>query len=295
MKKLKKKAKVKGLSERNIQKLHAAFKAQGEGKSQEAIILAESIIAQQPENPDAYHLIGCILGGVKNYIAALQYFNMSLERLPDNAVALNNRGNAFAAIKQPELAIDDFDKAIKIHPTYAEAYYNKGIVLGTMHKIEEEIECYDLALKHKPNFPEAYNNKGIALQKLHRMEETLANYEAGIKQNPKGIEAFYNNRGLVLQNLMRVEEALEDYNKAIEIDPNLADCRFNRSLCLLLLGKYDTAWEEHEWRFKREVYPRRNLPGILYDGTQNLNGKTCLLYTSPSPRDRTRSRMPSSA
>ena len=24
-------------------------------------------------------------------------------------------------------------------------------------------------------------------------------------------------------------------------------------------------------------------------------GKTCLLYTSPSPRDRTRSRMPSSA
>ena len=26
-----------------------------------------------------------------------------------------------------------------------------------------------------------------------------------------------------------------------------------------------------------------------------LKGKTCLLYTSPSPRDRTRSRMPSSA
>ena len=25
------------------------------------------------------------------------------------------------------------------------------------------------------------------------------------------------------------------------------------------------------------------------------HGKTCLLYTSPSPRDRTRSRMPSSA
>ena len=31
----------------------------------------------------------------------------------------------------------------------------------------------------------------------------------------------------------------------------------------------------------------------LYD--QRSNGKDCLLYTSPSPRDRTRSRMPSSA
>ena len=27
----------------------------------------------------------------------------------------------------------------------------------------------------------------------------------------------------------------------------------------------------------------------------NQNNKSCLLYTSPSPRDRTRSRMPSSA
>ena len=39
-----------------------------------------------------------------------------------------------------------------------------------------------------------------------------------------------------------------------------------------------------------------------YDEGKNLiaygvagTGKTCLLYTSPSPRDRTRSRMPSSA
>ena len=30
---------------------------------------------------------------------------------------------------------------------------------------------------------------------------------------------------------------------------------------------------------------------VIFDGP----GKTCLLYTSPSPRDRTRSRMPSSA
>ena len=29
--------------------------------------------------------------------------------------------------------------------------------------------------------------------------------------------------------------------------------------------------------------------------TQNTNNKTCLLYTSPSPRDRQKSRMPSSA
>ena len=34
---------------------------------------------------------------------------------------------------------------------------------------------------------------------------------------------------------------------------------------------------------------------LKFDGVFTLQAKGCLLYTSPSPRDRTRSRMPSSA
>ena len=34
---------------------------------------------------------------------------------------------------------------------------------------------------------------------------------------------------------------------------------------------------------------------FLWNGLTLLMGSICLLYTSPSPRDRTRSRMPSSA
>ena len=40
------------------------------------------------------------------------------------------------------------------------------------------------------------------------------------------------------------------------------------------------------------------LTAIVHDGEKNsfkYSGMGCLLYTSPSPRDRTRSRMPSSA
>jgi Tfp pilus assembly protein PilF len=266
------------LSDQNIARLVKAQQVHGMGDNQQAILLCEQIIAAAPHHPDAYHLMGCILGGVKNYLGALQYFNLSIERHPNNPIALNNRANVFQALKQPELAIDDFDKAIQLNPNYAEAYYNKGIVVGSLHRTEEEIKLYNQALKINPNFAEAYNNKGIALQKLHRMEETLECYQAGIAQNPKGVEAFYNNRGLVYQNLGRPDEALADYNKAIEIDPNLADARFNRSLCLLLRGEYEIAWEEHEWRWVRTTYPRRNLPGILYDGTQDLNGNILLIH-----------------
>ena len=38
-----------------------------------------------------------------------------------------------------------------------------------------------------------------------------------------------------------------------------------------------------------------SLPDVFETKTDQLLGYACLLYTSPSPRDRTRSRMPSSA
>ena len=38
-----------------------------------------------------------------------------------------------------------------------------------------------------------------------------------------------------------------------------------------------------------------DVSGVKYEDVIDQRGSNCLLYTSPSPRDRTRSRMPSSA
>ena len=61
--------------------------------------------------------------------------------------------------------------------------------------------------------------------------------------------------GVTLQNLADLKSALEMYNMALTIQP-------------------------------------KNISALINKGTVL---HTCLLYTSPSPRDRTRSRMPSSA
>ena len=44
----------------------------------------------------------------------------------------------------------------------------------------------------------------------------------------------------------------------------------------------------------QDFLDKGEIPNMLLAGPAGC-GKTCLLYTSPSPRDRTRSRMPSSA
>ena len=40
---------------------------------------------------------------------------------------------------------------------------------------------------------------------------------------------------------------------------------------------------------------KRNTKESILEFEEKFNSRNCLLYTSPSPRDRTRSRMPSSA
>ena len=58
-----------------------------------------------------------------------------------------------------------------------------------------------------------------------------------------------------------------------------------------LLSKYNITI--HILEKENEIY---NLPrAVHFDDEIMRTFKSCLLYTSPSPRDRTRSRMPSSA
>ena len=69
--------------------------------------------------------------------------------------------------------------------------------------------------------------------------------------------------------------------------------------CRLAQSGFKVVVLERGRRWKPEEYPRDLGDAWVYDidEPQRQNGwiDFCLLYTSPSPRDRTRSRMPSSA
>ena len=59
-------------------------------------------------------------------------------------------------------------------------------------------------------------------------------------------------------------------------------------------GANQTAQPDNQSTKKPLVLDYKN-PIWNRDALARIHGNTCLLYTSPSPRDRTRSRMPSSA
>ena len=77
------------------------------------------------------------------------------------------------------------------------------------------------------------------------------------------------------------EKALSEYQASVSADPTFTEAMHGLARALQNLDRLDEA-----------IAVAQRITQIDPD---DVMAYTCLLYTSPSPRDRTRSRMPSSA
>ena len=132
----------------------------------------------------------------------------------------------------------------------------------------------------------------------------LADFEIRIRDLVSDVENTYWDLYFAYRDL---EAKIDARNGAYEIWQNLEANRADKSAAVIGQAK------EQYYRFAVEV--EEAIHGRLNEGTRTNNGSSsgtfrrtggvrtaerrfrliCLLYTSPSPRDRTRSRMPSSA
>ena len=108
-----------------------------------------------------------------------------------------------------------------------------------------------------------------------------------------------NRIGFSLQVILPIEK--QDYFRKLwfEFSTTIGLRERKQSRWVLLRRKGECLTPFGKIKFKQSMKP----DGTIYMKPENdeilrlqiENNKTCLLYTSPSPRDRTRSRMPSSA
>jgi len=212
---------------------------------------------------------------------ALALFDLALAKSPQFAEAHCCRGIALKALGQPALAIEAYGQAIRFKPGLPAAHYNLAMVLHAEGRLGESRAAYDRAIVLNPAYAKAYNNRGKLLLDQGRFEEALADYQRAREINPDSA-AFWCNCGVALQALNRSTEALACYQQALERQPDFAENRWNRALCLLLSGNFESGWAEYEWRWR---HPRLRLfAGRQPPATPRLTadtdprGRTVLLY-----------------
>ena len=196
------------------------------GRHEIAVNLITHAIEIDPQQVEAYNNLGIVFKEQKKLEKSIQTYHKAIEINPDHAEAHYNLGNAYQEQGKSEKSIQAYHKAIKIQPDYAEVYNNLGIVFKEQGKLEKSIQAYHKAIEIKPNYAEAYNNLGNAYQGQGKSEKSIQAYHKAIEIKPNYMQV-YNNMGNAYQEQGELKPAIQAYHKAIKIQPSSAEAHNN--------------------------------------------------------------------
>jgi tetratricopeptide (TPR) repeat protein len=158
-----------------------------------------------------------------DYEAALELFQVVLERHPGFADVHNKAGLCLAMLGDPEAALEEFDHALNISDTYAEAHLNRAIVLQGLGHFEE-------ARRH-----------------LRRADE-LDHWESEEFPSDVGhkIAIAHAKLGDLYLVADHPQEAADEYKKALAVRTRFLDIRSKYAEALIGLGRWADAQEQLE-------------------------------------------------
>ncbi len=107
--------------------LAIALEHQRAGRLREAEAIYRQILAADPNQPDAWHLLGLIACQVGNSQAGVECIGRALTLRPDWAEAHFNLGNACTDLGKLDEAIASYQRAVQLKPDYAEMHNNLGL------------------------------------------------------------------------------------------------------------------------------------------------------------------------
>lgn len=201
-------------------------------------------------------------GDIDKAIDVFRYINTLNPNIYDSHL---NMGTLLTKKGDIEGAISSFKKALELNPESHIAHYNIAKAYKDNKNYPDAVKHYIQALSINPLDPEPAYNLGNLYAELDRYDEAVVAYETALTIEPKHIKAV-NNLGAVWHTLCQLDKAIDCYDRILEMDSKNVDAHYNKSLSLLLKGELKEGWRLYEWRFKREDYPPRTYPMMLWDG-----------------------------
>jgi tetratricopeptide (TPR) repeat protein len=282
------------------------------GQLEEAAARYRRAVDQHPDHFDALHLLGAIYARTGRPSDAAALLGRAIRINPNVAQAYFALGMALSQLRRPEEALANFDRAIALSPGLMQAHYNRALQLTELGRLEEAVSSYDQTVALAPDSVNAWFNRGVLLQDLGRLAEAVASFDAVIRLTPNDVDA-HNRRGVVLNALGRPEEALDSYERAIALSPALAEAHYNCGIALheltrveeaiasfeaavalrpdyaeahvnlafslLVAGRFEAGWREHEWRKRLWGEAARMFDAKrLWTGEPGLEGKTLFVH-----------------
>ena len=204
------------------EQLREAIGLQRSGRYAEAERIYQSILAANPRQPDALHLLGLAAHQQGRGEQAVEWIGRAIALYPQAGAFHNNLGNALASLGRLAEAICAYEEALRLEPGNAGAYLNLGNAHFQAGRLQPALRCFQVAARLDPGSAEAHNNHGNALARVGRNAEALDRIDLALRLRPAYAEAHVN-RSLVLSALGRADEAEAACRAALALRAEFAE------------------------------------------------------------------------
>jgi len=223
-----------------------------ENNPDRAIELTQGVVAQDPQNAEAYYVMGEAYGMKGQYKEMNDAFNNSLKASPKFTAGIEGLRQKFwqnlfvsgvTSIKQNklEVALEQFILATEIMPMRTEAYKNLAYTHSQMGNDSSAIEVYKKAVEIDSSDLDLQTSLGIFYYRakdydnaIKVLQPVLEKAEPGSKEYTDALYHLSYSYDLT----DRPEKAIEMYKKALELTPGDKDLIFNLSRLYFLQEKY---------------------------------------------------------
>ncbi|MBI5062279.1 MAG: tetratricopeptide repeat protein [Desulfatitalea sp.] len=245
-----------------------------------AVTSFQQALSAHPGWAEAHFELGRAYHGQGRLSQAIAAYRAASRITPEMQPAYANLGLAYFQNGDLEQAVLAYEQAIALHRNLASIFTNLGIVREEQHNSEEAITCYQCALRIDPTHADAFYNLGNIHLARHRLEQALTCYTQALQSNPRHVKAL-GNMGRAYHLMGLLDPALDCYDRAIALNPDNPEAHLNRAVACLLVGEWDSGWNDYEWRFKcrdwKRTYPHR-LYGQRWQG-EAFKGQTLLVHS----------------
>ena len=216
------------------------------GRFAEAEAAYRRVLAAEPDNPDALHLLGVIAHQARKHAAAVELIGRALAVAPDFAEAHNSLGVALHAAGKPEGAVAAYRRALALKPKYPEAHNNLGKALKDEGLLDEAVAAHGRALVLRPGFVEAHNDLGVALQSQGRPEAAAVALRRALELKPDYADA-HCNLAVALYDEADPAASLNAFDSALRAVPDNAKAHFYAAMIHEQMGAAAAAAVHWDW------------------------------------------------
>ena len=214
--------------------------SQRRGRTAEAIELLEKASRRAPRAVQILNNLGQVLKIAGQLDGAEKMFRRAIAFQPDFADAHNNLGTTLAAGKRPGDAEACFRRALVLDPGHGPAAYNLATLLTAAGRHAEAIPLFRRIVAARPNLADAHNNLGYALLETGADREAEFHFQAALGLAPDHADALANLGWISIRrnNLPAAEDFL---GRAVAINPRHARALSNLGVVMLRTNRHAEA------------------------------------------------------